>query len=79
VRGNVYEGYVIQELNAKPVSSFASRAFFRFGVQYYDFRYTGSNNWVGAPVRMSEVDGQMGTLTPLKKALNAYGTFEVKF
>lgn len=78
-RGNVYEAYVIQELNAKPLSSFASKAFFRFGVQQYDFRYSGSNNWVGAPVRISDLDGQMATLTPLKKAFNAYGTFEVKF
>jgi len=78
-RGNVYEAYVIQELNAKPVSSFASKAFFRFGVQLYDFQYTGSNNWVGAPVRISDINGQMATLTPLKKAFNAYGTFEVKF
>lgn len=28
----------------KPVSSFASKALFRFGFQYYDFDYTGSNN-----------------------------------
>jgi hypothetical protein len=78
-RGNVYEAYVIQELDSKPISSFASKAFFRLGVQYYDFKYTGSNNWVGAPVRISEVNGQMGTLTPLKKAYDLYGTFEVKF
>lgn len=78
-RGNVYEAYLIQELNGRPISSFASRAFFRFGFQYYDFRYTGSNNWVGAPVRISDLDGQMATLTPLKRAYNLYGTFEVKF
>ncbi len=79
VRGNVYEGYLIQELNAKPISSFASKAFFRFGFQYYDFEYTGSNNWVGAPVRIGDVAGQFMTLAPLSKAWNLYGTFEVKF
>ena len=79
VRGNVYEVYLIQELDAKPLSSFASRAFFRFGFQYYDFEYTGSNNWVGAPVRLADVNGQFMTLTPLAKAYNAYATFEVKF
>jgi hypothetical protein len=78
-RGNVYEAYVIQELDSKPISSFGSKAFFRLGLQYYDFKYTGSNNWVGAPVRISDVNGQMGTLTPLKKAYDIYGTFEVKF
>lgn len=78
-RGQVYEAYVIQELAGKPVSSHFSKAFFRLGLQYYDFRYTGSNNWVGAPVRISEVNGQMMTLAPLSKAYNAYATFEVRF
>jgi hypothetical protein len=61
------------------VSSFGSKAFFRLGAQYYDFKYTGSNNWVGAPVRITDVNGQFSTLTPLKKAWDIYGTFEVKF
>ena len=78
-RGSVYETYLIQELNAKPISSYFSKSFFRLGYQYYDFEYTGSNNWVGAPVRISDVNGQMMTTTPLKKAYNVYATFEVKF
>lgn len=78
-RGNVYEVYAIQELDAKPISSFMAKSFFRLGFQYYDFQYTGSNNWVGAPVKISDVNGQMMTTTPLSKAYNAYATFEVKF
>ena len=78
-RGDVYELYLIQELGKKPVSSYFSKTFFRIGYQYYDFKYTGSNNWVGAPVSMSEVNGQMMTTTPLEKAYNLYATFEVKF
>ncbi len=78
-RGNVYEVYGIQELNYKPISSYFSKVFFRLGVQYYDFQYTGSNNWVGAPIPMSAVNGQMMTLTPLKDAYDVYGTFEVHF
>jgi hypothetical protein len=78
-RGNVYEAYVIQELAGKPVSSFNAKAFFKLGAQYYDFKYTGSNNWVGAPVRISDMNGQFSALTPLKKAWDIYGTFEVKF
>ena len=78
-RGNVYEGYVIQELHLKPISSYFSKAFFRLGYQYYDFEYTGSNNWVGAPVKISDVKGQMMLLTPLKEAHDVYATFEVKF
>lgn len=79
VRGNVYEAYVIQELNSVPISSVNSKAFFRLGARYYDFQYTGSNNWVGAPVKISDVAGQMMTLTPLSKAYDLYATFEVKF
>lgn len=78
-RGNVYEVYAIQELNARPISSVMAKSFFRLGFQYYDFQYTGSNNWVGAPVRISDVNGQMMTTAPLAKAYNAYATFEVKF
>jgi len=78
-RGNVYEGYVIQELNLKPISSYFSKAFFRVGYQYYDFEYTGSNNWVGAPVKIADVKGQMMTTTPLEYAHDVYATFEVHF
>jgi hypothetical protein len=48
-------------------------------VQRYDIKYTGSNNWVGAPVAMSDVKGQMMTTTPLESATNIYATFDVKF
>lgn len=78
-RGDVYEAYFIQELDRKPISSFFSKAFFRLGVQYYSFDYTGSNNWVGAPVAIGDVNGQMMTMTPLENATNLYATFEVKF
>jgi len=79
-RGEVYEAYVIQELNMKPISSHLSKAFFRVGFQYYDFEYTGSNNWVGAPVKISEIQsGDMHMLTPLKSARDIYASIEVKF
>lgn len=78
-RGDVVEAYMIQELDKAPISSFFSRAYFRLGVQRYHFDYTGSNNWVGAPVEMSSVNGQMMTTAPLQDATNIYATFEVKF
>ncbi len=79
-RGNVYEAYVIQELDRTPISSYFSRAFFRFGVKHYDFKYTGSNNWVGAPVAISSVNGaDMMATTPMKTATDIYATFEAKF
>ena len=80
-RGNVYEGYIIQELPLKPISSYVSKAFFRVGYQYYDFDYTGSNNWVGAPVNLSSLNSPANAqmLTPLANAQNLYATFEVHF
>ncbi len=79
-RGDVYEAYLIQELNSKPVSSYLAKAFFRIGFQYYDFEYTGSNNWVGAPVKISSIQpGDMMLMTPVKSARDIYATLEVKF
>ncbi len=81
-RGNVYEVYLIQELPLQPISSFVSKVFFRLGYQYYDFTSTGSNNWIGAPVKISELtaspmNAQM--FPPLKSAHDIYGTFDVRF
>lgn len=79
-RGNVYEPYVIQELDLKPISSYLSKTFFKIGYQYYDFEYTGSGNWVGAPVKISDINpNSMMLLAPVKEAHDVYATFEVKF
>ena len=80
VRGNVYEPYIIQELNLKPISSYFAKAFFKIGYQYYDFEYTGSNNWVGAPVKIASIQStDMLLMAPVKSAHDIYATFEVKF
>jgi hypothetical protein len=79
-RGNVYEPYIIQELNLKPISTHLAKAFFKLGYQFYEFEYTGSNNWVGAPQKISEIKPtDMMLMAPLSKAHNIYGTFEVHF
>ncbi|NTV49588.1 MAG: DUF3373 domain-containing protein [Geobacteraceae bacterium] len=79
-RGNVYEPYIIQELDLKPISSYVSKGFFKIGYQYYDFEYTGSNNWVGAPVKISEIKPtDLLLMAPVKTAHDIYATFEVKF
>jgi len=79
-RGNVFEPYIIQELNLKPISSYLSKAFFKVGYQYYKFDYTGSNNWVGAPVKISSINSSdLMLLAPMKEAHDIYGTFEVRF
>lgn len=81
-RGDVYEVYLIQELDQKAIASFGARAFFRIGYQYYNFDYTGSNNWVGQPVKISDLDKSMNDaqmLVPLKHAQDLYASFELKF
>ncbi|BDV42599.1 hypothetical protein GURASL_15220 [Geotalea uraniireducens] len=80
-RGNVYEAYLIQELPLKPISSYFSKVFFRIGYQYYDFDYTGSNSWLGAPVDMAELNSPMSAqmTAPLRNAEDVYATFELHF
>jgi hypothetical protein len=80
-RGNVYEVYLVQELNEKAISSYLAKTFLRIGYQYYDFTHTGSNNWVGAPVKMSELanPANVQMLVPIEKATDLYATVEVKF
>jgi len=79
-RGHVYEPYIIQELNLKPISSYAAKAFFKLGYQYYDFEYTNSNNWVGAGHKISDLTVDSPEfLTPIKSAHDIYATFEVHF
>jgi hypothetical protein len=81
-RGSVYEVYLIQEFNLPPVSSYLSKTFVRLGYQYYDFKYTGSNNWIGAPVKIADLSAgpqNAQLLTPLKDAHDIYATLEVKF
>jgi hypothetical protein len=80
-RGSVYEAYLIQELRT-PAISRLGKAFFRIGYQYYKFDYTGSNNWVGSPVKISNLSSSMYMplmFTPLKNARDFYASFDVQF
>ena len=83
-RGKVYEVYVIQSLNRKPVAK-KGEAFIRLGYQLYQFDYTSSNNWVGAPSKISDLTaaGTPGpgaqVLAPVEKAQDIYLTFDVRF
>jgi hypothetical protein len=81
-RGSVVEVYLIQELNRKPISK-KGKAFIRVGYQYYKFDYTGSNNWVGAPVKISDLSTAPSALAqglaPIETAKDIYATFDVQF
>lgn len=78
-RGQVYEIYLVQEIMRKPASP-RGRAFFRIGWQYYNFDYTQSNSWVGAPQRIKSLTAaDMQFMSPVKRAYDIYTTFEVRF
>ena len=81
-RGSVYEAYVIQELPGTPIAKFG-KAFVRVGYQYYKFDYTGSNNWIGAPKKIDDLNTMdpSGTqmFVPLKKAQDIYATLDIFF
>jgi hypothetical protein len=56
------------------------KACVRLSYQYYKFDYTRSNNWVGAPMNMSDVTAATPQfLVPIKNAKDIYLTFDVQF
>jgi hypothetical protein len=81
-RGSVYEVYIIQELQNKALTK-KGQAFFKLGYQLYKFDYTGSNNWIGAPVKISDLNttnpATQQMLAPIEEATDLYLTFEVRF
>ncbi|MBV5337545.1 MAG: DUF3373 family protein, partial [Deltaproteobacteria bacterium] len=76
-RGNVYEPFIIQEINFKPVTSFFQKTFLRAGYQYFEYDSTFSNNWMGVPITMSAINS--GMLQPATHSYSVYGAFEVHF
>ncbi|MBI5101335.1 MAG: DUF3373 family protein [Nitrospirae bacterium] len=74
--------YNHQEIRQKAISK-KGKAFVRLGYQHYDFQYTGSNNWVGEPKKISDLNtmdpSKTQLLAPLKNADNIYFTFDVTF
>lgn len=54
-RGNVVELYAIYDIPAGEAISKFSQAFFRLGYQHYDYDYTGSGYWLGAPADIDEL------------------------
>ena len=78
-RGSVYELYIIQSLNRKAIAK-KGEAFVRLGYQLYQFEYTGSNNWIGAPAKIDDLATTAPQMMPpVEKAQDIYLTFDVKF
>ncbi len=72
VRGDVYEAYYIQPIIDK-------NFFVRLGTQYYDYKYTGSGNPLGAPVRISGATA-LDTINPVvDEVWNYYASATLSF
>jgi hypothetical protein len=54
-RGKVYEVYGIWDIPAGEAISKYAKAYIRLGYQHYDYDYTGSGFWLGAPVKIDDV------------------------
>lgn len=54
-RGSVYELYTVYDIPAGAAISKYSKAFIRLGYQHYDYKYTGSGFWLGAPQKIDEL------------------------
>ncbi|MBT3310536.1 MAG: DUF3373 family protein [Desulfobacterales bacterium] len=71
-RGQVFEGYYIQ-----PVVG--DKFFVTLGGQYYDYKYTGSGNPLGAPVEVSNVNAFDAFFPVLDKVWNLYMSATLRF
>ncbi|NOY69961.1 MAG: DUF3373 domain-containing protein [Deltaproteobacteria bacterium] len=72
VRGQVYEGYYIQPL-------YGHNFFAKVGTQFYDYKYTGSGNPLGAPVKISSLSS-LDALNPVAdKIWNYYASVTLRF
>lgn len=54
-RGSVYELYTVYDIPAGEAVSKYGKAFVRLGYQHYDYEYTGSGFWLGAPQKIDEL------------------------
>jgi len=71
-RGEVYEAYYIQPVMAR-------NFFFKLGGQFYDYKYSGSGNPLGKPVKIDDASA-FDTINPVvDEVWNAYLSATVRF
>lgn len=72
VRGQVYEAYYIQPI-------YSNNFFVKLGGQFYDYKYTGSGNPLGEPIRVSDVNS-LDALNPvIDNVWNYYASVTMQF
>ena len=80
-RGHVGEVYMIWDLPVGDLISDKCAAFMRLGYQHYEYDYTGSGNWLGAPADIDELDDPLNAqfFAPIEKMDQVYLTMEASF
>lgn len=81
-RGNVYEIYGIYDLPFGEAVSQFGKAWIRLGYQHYDYKYTGSGSWLGAPQKIEDLQNDPMAAqfyTPIDHMDQVYLTFDVSF
>lgn len=81
-RGSVYELYTVYDIPAGEAVSKYGKAFVRLGYQHYDYEYTGSGFWLGAPQKIDDLasDPLMAQFyVPTDKMDQVYLTMEAWF
>ncbi|MGC9518612.1 MAG: DUF3373 family protein [Desulfuromonadaceae bacterium] len=80
-RGHVGEAYMIWDLPVGYLLSDKAKAFMRLGYQHYEYDYTGSGNWLGAPVDVDELDDPLNAqfFAPIDSMDQVYLTLEAWF
>jgi len=80
-RGHVGEAYLIWDLPVGNLLSSKTKAFMRLGYQHYEYEYTGSGNWLGAPADIDELDNPLKAqfYAPIDSMDQVYLTMEAFF
>jgi hypothetical protein len=81
-RGSVYEVYGIYDIPGGEAISKLGKAWMRLGYQHYDYKYTGSGFWLGAPQDIDELANDPMSAqfyTPVDSMDQVYLTFEAAF
>ena len=80
-RGHVGEAYMIWDLPVGNLLSSKTKAFMRLGYQHYEYEYTGSGNWLGAPADIDELDDPLNAqfFAPIDSMDQVYLTMEAFF
>lgn len=78
-RGSVVEFYTTYTMVSK---TGLHRSIFRLGYQYYDYEYSGSGNWLGKPMKISDLQNDPLTMIFFNQPsheFKVYGALDLYF